>query len=78
MARNKGDHQSAADRHVEAGNWRKSAVVGTGADICMEQTLDAWEDLETAVAGRKHPHRRRDNVAVSAEQMSTVSTFECL
>lgn len=38
---NKGDHQSAVDRYVGAGNRRKPAVVGTAADISMEQTLDA-------------------------------------
>lgn len=66
MARNKGDHQSAADRYVGTGNRRKSVVEGSGTDISTEQTLDAWEDLKTALAGRKHAHQRRDNVAVSA------------
>lgn len=41
IARNKGDHQSAADRYVGAGNRRKPVVVGSAADISMEQTLDA-------------------------------------
>lgn len=41
MARNKEDHQSAADRYVGAGNWRKPVVEGSGADISMEQMLDA-------------------------------------
>lgn len=40
-ARNKGDRQSAADRYVGAGKRRKPAVVGTSADISMEQALDA-------------------------------------
>lgn len=41
IARNKGDHQSAADRYVGAGNRRKPVVVGSAADISMEQMLDA-------------------------------------
>lgn len=65
MARNKGGHQSATDRYVGAGKRRKPGVAGTSADISMEQTLDAWEDLETVLAGRKQLHRR-DAVAVSA------------
>lgn len=66
MARNKGDHQSATDRYVGAGNRRKPVVEGSDADISMEQMLDAWEDLKTALAGWKHAPKRRDNVAVSA------------
>lgn len=41
MARNKGDHQSATDRYVGAGNRRKPVVEGSDADISMEQMLDA-------------------------------------
>lgn len=48
----------------EAGNGKKPAAAGIGGDISMEQT-GCFRGFGR-LAGRKHPCRKIDTVAVSA------------